>query len=586
MHRLVRVLAAGALAVLAANTYALLLWPPAATWALAVGGVGFLVAFVLLERVAVAFVWRGHRNTAAITECAVYLGLVLLAPNLVVVLVPLAGALVHIASRRAPIKGVFNVGHQAIAAGAAASTHILLVWAGWRPEFAAAAGTVVYSVVADTLVALLFAVMERVPVARVYIERFALPNALALVTGLPAGIALLALYRLHPLAVLAAAPILVILVRHATLQARADRELTVRRRLANEAHQNVGVQDEDAIARQVLRTALELLDKAGRARLTLEDGRSWEETATPPARGSRTLSTPVLAHNGARLGTLEAWERPMKQRFGEDERALLEVIAARAAHSIESARALVQVAAQRDLIARQEKLSALGTLLAGVAHEVNNPLSYMRLRLQLTRTQATKLIEDETAHDGAKEFARKMLESMNTLDRGVERLAGLSHSLKVVARPGDGQRRETDINEVVGQVMTILRAAEKHVVWDVELAPTLPPVHANAGELHQVVLNLVKNAVEALGERPDARIRVATTQENGAALVLVQDNGPGIPDAVRPRLFTPFFTTKDKGTGLGLSISHQIVAAHGGELSFESGSQGTTFRIRLPVAAG
>lgn len=583
VHRFVLALAVATLGLLAANTYALFLAPPAATWETVVGTLAFIASFITLERVAVSFVWRGHRTTTALTETAVYLGLVLLSPHLVVLLAPLARTAVHFASGRPPIKGVFNVSHEGIAAGVAAAAHLLLVSIGWAPVYAAAVGTVLYSLVADSLVAELFAILEGVPVQRVYIERFAGSNALAIAAGIPAGLAFYALFELHPLAILAAVPILLLLLRTATLQASADRELIVRRRLGDEAHRLVGVQDEEMIARHVLKTALDLLDNAGRVRLTLADGRSWEEATVRMTVAQTGMSAPILAHDGTPLGVLEAWERPMNKKFGEEERLLLTVISGKAAHSIDSARALAQVAAQRDLIARQEKLSALGTLLAGVAHEVNNPLSYMRLRLELTRMEADKVVNDPTAPEEAKAFARKIHESVGTLHRGVERLAGLSHSLKVVARPGDGQRRPTDLNDVVQQVMTILRAAEKEVHWEVDLAPSIPLVEANAGELHQVVLNLAKNAVEALHGQRDAKIHVATREEGGSAVVVVQDNGPGIPEDIRPRLFTPFFTTKDKGTGLGLSISHQIVSAHGGKLELDTGKRGTTFTIRLPV---
>lgn len=585
VHRLVLALAVAALGVLAANTFALFMAPPTASWETALGTIAFLASFITLERVAVSFVWRGHRTTSALTETAVYLGLVLLSPHLVVVLVPIARAAVHFASGRPPIKGVFNVSHQGIAAGIAAAAHLFLVSIGWAPAYAAAVGTVLYSFVADSLVAELFAVLEGVPVHRVYAERFAGSNALAIAAGIPAGVAFYALFDLHPFAILAAVPILLLLLRTADLQASADRELVVRRRLGDEAHRLVGVQDEETIARHVLKTALDLLDNAGRVRLTLADGRSWEEAPLRSTGAQMGMSAPILAHDGSPLGVLEAWERPMKKGFGEEERLLLTVISGKAGHSIDNARALAQVAAQRDLIARQEKLSALGTLLAGVAHEVNNPLSYMRLRLQLTHKEADQVVNDPSAPEEAKAFARKILENVSTLHRGVERLAGLSHSLKVVARPGDGLRRPTDLNEVVHQVMTILRAAEKDVQWEIDLAPSLPLVDANAGELHQVVLNLAKNAVEALHGQRDAKIHVATREESGSAVVVVQDNGPGIPEDVRPRLFTPFFTTKDKGTGLGLSISHQIVSAHGGKLELDTGKRGTTFTIRLPLPA-
>jgi signal transduction histidine kinase len=111
-------------------------------------------------------------------------------------------------------------------------------------------------------------------------------------------------------------------------------------------------------------------------------------------------------------------------------------------------------------------------------------------------------------------------------------------------------------------------------------------VHVRASEIHQVVLNLVKNAVEALEGRADALVRVRTTVEGESVVLAVEDNGPGIPESVQKSLFTPFFTTKEKGTGLGLSISERIVRGHDGEMTLRSVvGEGTTFRIRLPALA-
>lgn len=584
VHSFVLLLAGAAVAVLFLNTFALAHAPPPPTASTAFGVTAFLVTFIVLERLAVSFVWRGHRVTTALTETAVYMGYLILTPPVVVLLVPVARAAVHFAAKRPPIKGVFNVAHQTLAAGMGAAAFVGLTALGVPAPFAAFVATALYSVFADTFVAALFAVMERVGVLQVYRERFLRSNALALFLGLPAGVALYALHSLHPAATFVALPILYVLVRHSRLQAAAERELGVRRRLADEARELVGTQDEEIIARQALATVEDLLAPA-RVQLRLADGRTWTSEAIAPPEGRPPVVAPLIGRGKQTLGHIQAWARPMKPQLAEDEAALLHVVAGQAAHAFESARAMAEVAAQRDVMARQEKLSALGTLLAGVAHEVNNPLSYMRLRLTLTRTELEKTLASDGATPEMRGLAQKMLTNLEVMHRGVERLAGLSHSLKVVAKPGDGQRRDTDLNLVVKEVMTVLSAAEREVTYEVELATEGPHVLANADELHQVVLNLVKNATEALRGRSDAKVVVGTRSDKGTAYVTVADNGPGIPEALQSKLFTPFFTTKEKGTGLGLSISHQIVAAHGGELRFETGpTKGTTFFVRLPAA--
>jgi signal transduction histidine kinase len=585
VHRSVLALAIAAAGVLVATTLALAAAPPPASWLTLGTAVAFVLAFALLERHAVAFTWRGHKHTTALTEALVVVGFVLLGAPLLVLLTALVRIGLHFAARRPPIKGLFNVAQQVVAVAAGGALFAWLAALGTAPILAALAGTILYIAIADALTATLFGLIESVSPSTVWRERLAPTSALGVATGLPGGIVLFALHAMHPLALLAAFPIFAILVRASALAAASDVELVVRRRLAEDARHLIGIQDEELIAMHVLSTGRDLLD-AGRVRLVMADGREWEQRGDDAAGSDEpSASSPLVGRDGEALGLLSAWERRAKRAFGDQERALLQLLAGQASATFESARALAQVAAQRDLIARQEKLSALGTLLAGVAHEVNNPLSFMRLRVQITRAEAQKVLDAPGASADAKALARKTLDAADVMSRGVERLAGLSHSLKVVARPGDGQRRPTQLNDVVQEVMTVLRAVEKSVAYELELADAMPLVQANAAELHQVLLNLTKNAAEVLKDREGARIRVATRVDGERALVVVEDNGPGIPPEVQTRMFTPFFTTKEKGTGLGLSISHQIVNAHGGTLTFETGARGTTFYVRIPLAA-
>lgn len=589
VERFVLLLGGLALALLAANTYAVgVVLEPTGWWMIG-AALLFLVGFVVLERLSVTFLWRGHRVSTALTEVAVLLGYIALSPYLVVLLAPLARIFVHFAARRPPLKGIFNTAQVIVAAAIGAAAFVGASVLGAPDVLAGVLAAVAYSVASEGIVASLFAVMERANLARVYRERFALPNALALAIGVPGGLAVYALYMVHPLATLAAVPVFALLVRHAALQASVDRELLFRRRLADDASALVGSQDDAQSLARLFATTRELLD-AGRVRLVRVDGSVFEDEddhATAPANAPQLqpLAAPIVGRHGELLGTLEAWPRPMKRPFGEEESALLQIIASQAAFAFESTRALAEVAAQRDLIARQEKLSALGTLLAGIAHELNNPLSFMHMRVVASRKAAQKALESTEPIDG-REFARQMASHLDVFARGVERLRTLSESLKATARPGDGARRPTNVNDVAREVLNIVQVVSKEVRFDVALDPNLPEVPANASEINQVMLNLLKNATEALSGRSDGRVHLVTRLAGERVEVRVEDNGPGIPSDVRERLFAPFFTTKKHGTGLGLNISHKIAKSHGGSLTVEeTPGGGTTFVLALPLVA-
>lgn len=582
----VTVVAVMAAAMTLAAVAALVRSPPALTLPLAVGAVAFTASVVALERAAVTFVWRGHKMSTSLTEAAIFLALYALPPAIAVLLVPVGLLAIHLRSGRSAIKGVFNVAHGAIAVASGAAAMILVADAGAPLLAAAAVGTIAYSLVSDLLFATLLALLEDTPSMRVYAERLLMANLLAISAGIPTGLALVGLWEIHPAATLAAVPLAVLVLRHAHLQGSVDRELTVRRRLVDDARGLVGTTEPGVIARLVLKSCGDLLD-ASRARFTLADGTVFEDAFDhSPAPTRPGLGAKVLGRDGRELGALEVWERPLKPRYGDDERALLAIVAGQAGHALESAQALVEIANQRDLIARQEKLSALGMLLAGVAHEINNPLTFMRLRLDVTRRETKKVLAREDVAPQERAYAEGVLKSVEAFERGIDRLATLCNGLKAVARPGDGQRHPTSLNDVAAEVVTVVRTAHKEIDFGLDLAPDLPLVHANTAELHQVLLNLVKNASEALEGRDGPTIRVVTRLDGGMARIEVRDNGPGIPPEAARKLFMPFFTTKKAGTGLGLSISHQIITAHGGQMTFDTApGQGTTFRFTLPLQA-
>ena len=243
-----------------------------------------------------------------------------------------------------------------------------------------------------------------------------------------------------------------------------------------------------------------------------------------------------------------------------------------------------QIERQRDALRQSEKLSAMGTLLAGVAHELNNPLSIVMGRSGLLEEKCEAL--PDIASD-----ARRIREA-------AERCGRIVRTFLNMARSRPAQRSAVSLNELARSTGDLL--AYSYRTHDVELvldlAEQLPDVSADADQLSQVLLNLLVNAQQALhGTRGARRVSVTTGLADGrgaipdTAWLRVADSGPGIEPAVAARIFEPFFTTKAEGmgTGLGLSVSASLVREHGGTLALEpSGAgEGAVFRVTLPVAA-
>ncbi|HEX6143424.1 MAG TPA: PAS-domain containing protein [Geminicoccaceae bacterium] len=243
----------------------------------------------------------------------------------------------------------------------------------------------------------------------------------------------------------------------------------------------------------------------------------------------------------------------------------------------EQARAELELARQREALHEQEKLSALGMLLAGIAHELNNPLSVV--------LGQTMLIE-ETATDP------KLRERAQRVQRAAKRCVKIIKTFLAIARESPPERTSVSLNDLVEQGLELvgyqLRRAQVEV--ELDLALNLPDVLADAGQVGQVVINLLINACQAM-EGVTGRKRVVVRTGARAADRTVEletiDSGPGVPEALRSRIFDPFFTTKPigSGTGIGLAFCHGVVTAHGGTITVDDApSGGARFRVRLPQA--
>lgn len=226
---------------------------------------------------------------------------------------------------------------------------------------------------------------------------------------------------------------------------------------------------------------------------------------------------------------------------------------------------------------QQEKLAAVGQLVSGVAHELNNPLAGVMAFAQILLTRPASLDDD----------ARRAAE---TIHNEAKRAAKIVSNLLTFARQQPAERAITRINEIISDTLELRRYALRTAGVQVEtqLDPDLPTTWADPFQLQQVVLNLLVNAEQALAERADDRrivIRTAVTRGGSELQFSIADNGPGIDSERLDRIFNPFFTTKPvgQGTGLGLSISDGIVHEHGGRIRVDSmPGRGATFIVELP----
>ena len=264
--------------------------------------------------------------------------------------------------------------------------------------------------------------------------------------------------------------------------------------------------------------------------------------------------------------------------------------------------------AQSQLV-QSEKLAALGQMVAGVAHEINNPLAFVvndmavlqrdvgavRELLALYREAETVAGADGTALRERIRMADERIDvdhTMDGLDRllgrareGLRRIEDIVKDLRGFARLDEGERNEADVNAGVESTVNIVRgrAARRNVALALELG-RLPPVVCHGAKINQVVLNLIANAIDACTD--GGHVTVRTACDAAGVAIDVIDDGPGIDPEIRGRLFDPFFTTKavGEGTGLGLSISYAIAQEHGGTIEVESTpGRGARFTLRLPV---
>jgi two-component system, NtrC family, sensor kinase len=242
--------------------------------------------------------------------------------------------------------------------------------------------------------------------------------------------------------------------------------------------------------------------------------------------------------------------------------------------------------AQTHLI-QAEKMASLGQLVAGIAHEINNPLAFVLNNIFVVEQGLAGLAEEASRNPdrGGVPRIEKLRTRVSEIHEGAERVKDLVSKLRTFSRLDEGKFKVVDVHESIESVLLFLRHKTEGRIEVERQYGAVPKLSCFAGELNQVLMNVIANAIDSIEGR--GRITLTTAEQAGDFVIRVRDTGNGIPETIRNRIFEPFFTTKPvgRGTGLGLAISYGIIQAHKGSIDFWSKEgEGTEFVVKIPTS--
>ncbi|MCZ7617774.1 MAG: GAF domain-containing sensor histidine kinase [Myxococcota bacterium] len=316
------------------------------------------------------------------------------------------------------------------------------------------------------------------------------------------------------------------------------------------------------------------------------------------------------------IGAIGVGHKYSGERLGAEDRQLLLTLANQSSIAIQNSRAFDEIAdlnatlearveerthelhdAQAQLM-HSEKMRSLGQLVAGVAHELNNPIGFVHANLQLLQEYSRKLAAAHRAGEDTTKIEAAIEKLLSRSREGTERVTKIVQDLRTFSRMDQADLVDVNLNEEIDRTVTLMEPRLRDGIDLVRDYGELPRVRCYAGQLSQVFMNLLMNACDALEGKGRIRIRTrvigmlpapgSSAPSSSGVRLEFHDDGPGIPPEVQAQIFEPFYTTKPvgKGTGLGLSISYGIVERHGGRMLVGSApGEGTTFVIELPLVA-
>lgn len=351
---------------------------------------------------------------------------------------------------------------------------------------------------------------------------------------------------------------------------------------------------------------------------TLEDERFASNplvTSDPSIRFY--AGAPLITPDGYALGTLCAIDT-VPCNLSPEQLEALKMLGQQVISQLELRLQLHHLKQAQARMIQTERMSALGQLVAGVAHEINNPVTFIHGNITYLNTYAQELLSlvqayqehviqpspeieaklNEIDLDFISEDLVKLLQSMQV---GTDRIGEIVQSLRNFSHLDEAEFKAVDIHEGINSALLLLQyrlqaTASHAAIKVIKEYSSLPLIQCCSGQMNQVFMNLLSNAIDALeeigqeqslelGQDQESTIWIHTEIDDSYIKITIADNGIGIPEGIRSRIFDPFFTTKPIGTGLGLSISHQIIVEkHGGKLYCDSTvGEGTKFYIEIPV---
>jgi signal transduction histidine kinase len=343
--------------------------------------------------------------------------------------------------------------------------------------------------------------------------------------------------------------------------------------------------------------------------------------------GIGTLVIQPMMYGDVSRGIIVLADKNPQRNFSESELVLTKVVAGQIAVSIEHANLVAELSRKnKDLVGKnlnldsknlelktmqsqlihQEKMASLGRLVAGIAHELNNPINFVHGNLPYLRQYVDELKKVIAATDSLPLEHRQPVEELKNklkydflvtdldniiadLNEGSGRIRHIIRDLRSFSRLDEAELKEASVQEGIESTLKILsQYYGKDKIQVRADYGNLPQILCYPGQLNQVWMNLLGNAAQAMSQVSAPEVKIKGELEDNYVLVSIQDSGTGIKNADQSKIFDPFFTTKPvgQGTGLGLSICHSIIERHGGQIWFESEEgKGTTFFVRLPLNA-